>query len=315
MMGCTDRHCRYLLRLLSPNALLYSEMIVTGALIHGDAAHFLDHQSDEPAALQLGGSNPADLATCARLIAQAGYQEINLNVGCPSDRVQYGGIGACLMAEPDLVAGCFSAMQSAVSIPVTVKCRIGIDDSDGFNFFRDFIRPSYDAGCRVFIVHARKAMLAGLSPRDNREIPPLHYDYVHRIQDEFPAAVFILNGGLKTRTESVAELARIPGIMLGRAIYSSPWLLAELEQDIHGTPLPDRFDVIESYRQYMIMQAAQGEHIKHMAKHLLGYFRGLPGARAFRRYLSENMFHDKAGIEVLDQALSLVGTTNLRRTA
>lgn len=308
MMGCTDRHCRHLLRLLSPNALLYSEMITTGALIHGDAAHFLIHQQDEPVAVQLGGSDPKELATCGRQIEQAGYQEINLNVGCPSDRVQQGGIGACLMAEPELVADCVSEMQSSVSIPVTVKCRIGIDDQDSYEFFTNFIRAVHNAGCRTFIVHARKAVLTGLSPKDNRQIPPLKYNYVYDIQRAFPNTTFILNGGLRTAQQVSEQLQSVKGVMLGRAVYNNPFLLAELEQQIFGTAKPQRNLVVNLYRDYMNDQLGSGTHLKHMVKHMLGLFAGIPGARAYRRYLSENMFRHDAGIEILDKALEFIQT-------
>ena len=304
MMGCTDRHCRYLLRLISPNSLLYSEMIVTGALIHGNAPHFLEHRSDEPASLQLGGSNPDELARCATLVEDAGYQEVNLNVGCPSDRVQYGGIGACLMAEPELIADCFTAMQENVQIPVTIKCRIGIDDKDSFEDFSSFIKPVYDAGCRTFIVHARKAILQGLSPKDNREIPPLKYEYVYQIQQDFPEADFILNGGLKTAEQTLEQLEKVKGVMLGRAAYSNPWILAELEEKLFGTLIPERKDIAMAYREYMVGEMAAGVHFKHMARHLLGLFTGIPGARAFRRHLSEHMYSDYTLIELVDEALA-----------
>ncbi|MCH8936470.1 MAG: tRNA dihydrouridine(20/20a) synthase DusA [Gemmatimonadetes bacterium] len=306
MMGCTDRHCRYLLRLISPNTLLYGEMIVTGALLHGDAAYFLRHQQDEPVAFQLGGSNPVELARCAEMIEQAGYQEINLNVGCPSNRVQAGGIGACLMREPELVAACFNAMQSVVSIPVTIKCRIGIDDMDSFEFFTHFVKTIHDAGCRTFIVHARKAILGGLSPKDNREIPPLKYGYVYDIQKAFPDAVFVLNGGMKTTADVLEQLEKVKGVMLGRAAYSNPWLLAELENRIFNTSVPDRYEIVMQYRDYMTEKMAGGTHFKHMAKHLLGLFARVPGARAYRRHLSEQMFKCGAGVGSLDEAMKFV---------
>jgi tRNA-dihydrouridine synthase A len=306
MMGCTDKHCRYLFRLLAPEAFLYSEMIVTGALIHGDADHFLDHSDDQASAIQLGGSDPGDLAICARLVEEAGYQEVNLNVGCPSDRVQQGGIGACLMAQPDLVARCFRAMADQVSIPVSVKSRIGIDDTDDLVFFHTFIDKLYDAGCRLFIVHARKAILKGLSPKENREIPPLKYDYVSAVQASYPDATFILNGGIKTVSQSEKLLESYAGVMLGRATYSNPYLLAELEQAINNTPLPARSEILDRYRAYTQSQVEKGEHIKHMAKHLFGLFTGCPGARSYRRYLSENMNGRDADISVLDEASRFV---------
>lgn len=306
MMGCTDRHCRYLLRLLSPNSLLYSEMIVTGALLRGYADHFLEHQEDEPTALQLGGSDPDDLAMCAVKIEHAGYQEVNLNVGCPSDRVQSGGIGACLMADPELVARCYSAMQSKVSIPVTIKCRIGIDDDDSFEFFHRFVQVIHEAGCRTFIVHARKAVLHGFSPKDNREIPPLKYDYVSRIQAIYPDTVFVLNGGLKSSDQVAEQLDNAHGVMLGRAVYSNPFLLAELDNQIYQTTVPTRRDIVAQLREYMERQIAKGTHVKYMSQHLLGLFTGIPGARAYRRHLSENMFAQNAGIEVFDGAVAQI---------
>ncbi|XOV89309.1 MAG: tRNA dihydrouridine(20/20a) synthase DusA [Pseudomonadota bacterium] len=307
MMGCTDRHCRYLFRLLSDHALLYSEMVVTGALLYGRTSHFLDHAGDEPCALQLGGSNPSELRTCARLAESAGYQEVNLNVGCPSDKVQNGGIGACLMAEPALVADCVAAMASAVEIPVTVKCRIGIDDKDSFEFFADFVDTVHAAGCRVFIVHARSAILAGLSPKENREIPPLKYDYVFRIREAFPDTTFVLNGGLNTLDDVNRVLPQTDGVMLGRAPYANPWLLTELEQALYGTAVPDRLAVLAEYQQYIDRAIADGHHFKHMAKHLLGYFTGCRGARAFRRYMSGHMFTEQADSSILERALAEAG--------
>ena len=312
MMGCTDRHCRFLFRLLSPDAVLYSEMLVTGALIHGDSNRFLAHNHDTPAAVQLGGSNPDELAISSRLVEQAGYQEINLNVGCPSDRVQQGGIGACLMADPRLVADCYLAMQESVSIPVTIKSRIGIDNHEDYPFFNQFITTLYDEGCRIFHVHARKAYLSGLSPRENREIPPLKYDFVAKVQSSFPDAVFILNGGIKTVDQSVDLLTRFKGVMLGRAPYNNPFLLAELQNKVYGTPLPSRFDVIAAYRRYIEQEMDSGERFRHLAKHLFGLFTGIPGARSYRRYLSTHMNSDDADATVLDRAL---GQLNALETA
>jgi tRNA-dihydrouridine synthase A len=306
MMGCTDRHFRYLLRLISPNTVLYGEMIVTGALLHGDSLQFLRHREDEPVAFQLGGSDPGELARCAQMIEQAGYQEVNLNVGCPSDRVQVGGIGACLMRQPERVADCFTAMQSAVSIPVTIKSRIGVDEQDSYDFFAKFVKPIHDAGCLTFIVHARKAILEGISPKDNREVPPLKYDYVYNIQEDFPDADFILNGGMKTVADVVEQLQKATGVMLGRAVSRSPWLLSELEDSLFNTSPPNRIDIVSQYREYMLKEMAEGTFYKHMAKHLLGLFAGAPGARAYRRHLSEHMFKADAGVAYLDEALALV---------
>lgn len=306
MMGCTDRHCRFLFRLLSPNALLYSEMLTSSALIHGDTERLLAHHGDEPAVLQLGGSDPADLARAAALAEKAGYQGVNLNCGCPSDRVQQGGIGACLMAEPRLVAECYLAMQAAVSIPVTIKSRTGIDDQDSYEFFQRFITTVYDAGCRHFDIHARKAYLSGLSPKENREIPPLQYEFVSRIQRALPDADFVLNGGIRTVQEAVSLLNQHRGVMLGRAPYNAPFLLAELDHALFGTPVPAHSAVISAYSRYMAVEIEQGTHIKHMAKHLLGLFNGMPGARAFRRHLSTHMYADNAGLAVLEDAVRYI---------
>jgi len=306
MMGCTDRHCRYLLRLLSPHSLLYSEMLTSGALIHGDTERLLAHRGDTPAALQLGGSNPDDLATCAALIEQAGYQEVNLNCGCPSDRVQQGGIGACLMAEPELVADCYRAMAERTNLPVTIKSRIGIDDQDSYAFFHRFIATIHQAGCRIFVIHARKAVLSGLSPKENREVPPLKYDYVTRIKRDFPDADFILNGGITDVDQAITLSAGCDGVMLGRAPYSNPYLLAQLDAALFGSNPASRDEAAMRYLAYMQEEMEHGTHIKHMAKHLLGLYTGMPGARAFRRHLSTHMYHDEAGIEVVTDALACV---------
>ncbi len=306
MMGCTDRHFRYLLRLISPTTLLYSEMVTTGALLYNDPSAFLTHQHDEPVALPLGGSDPTALAPCARLAEDFGYQAVNLNCGCPSDRVQTGGIGACLMATPEVVAQCFTAMSEATSLPITIKSRIGIDENDQYDDFQRFITPLYAAGCRTFIVHARAAILKGLSPKDNREIPPLKYEYVYQIQNEFPDATFILNGGLKSVDDVLKVQKRVPGLMLGRAIYSDPWLLHSLDQTILGAPALDRGHIVAMFRDYMCQQLSSGVRLKHMTRHLLGLYLGQPGARAYRRYLSEHMFEDDAGIDVFDKAQQLM---------
>ena len=307
MMGITDRHCRYLFRLLAPNTLLYTEMIVTGALLRGDAEHHLQHEDDAPCALQLGGSNPDDLAAAAKLVQGAGYQEVNLNCGCPSDRVQIGGIGACLMASPDLVADCYKAMIDAVQIPVTVKSRIGIDKQDSYDFFAHFISALHEAGCQHFIVHARAAWLQGLSPRENRELPPLHYDYVTRAKAEFPDATFILNGGIKTLEQATRLLAEHDGIMLGRAPGANPWLMAELEASLFNTTLPERDEIFLRYRDHVQQELSKGAPLRHPAKPLLGLYAGLPGARAFRQALSEGIQDSGASVKVLDDARARVG--------
>lgn len=304
MMGCTDRHFRLLARALAPHALLYSEMITTGALLHGDAAHHLQHAGDEPAALQLGGNDPVALARSARLVEDAGYQEVNLNVGCPSDRVKDGLFGACLMAQPERVGECVAAMQAEVSIPVTVKCRIGIDDSDGLGFFLDFLRTVRSSGCRVFAVHARKALLQGLSPKENREIPPLKYHYVEAAKSEFPDLTLILNGGL---TDDTALDQGFDGVMLGRAAYNDPWVLAKMEHRRFGTPVPARADVLEVYLEHMAREHAAGTAIKHIARHLFGFFLGVRGARRLRRELSETMFADSASPATVRRAIAESG--------
>ena len=323
MMGATDRHCRYLLRLISPKALLYSEMIVTGALLHGKekAAHFLEHSADEPVALQLGGSDPQALAECAKLVESAGYQEVNLNVGCPSDRVQVGGIGACLMREPELVGECVSAMQHSTNLPVTVKCRIGtqmkhggaLEQPEDYDNFKAFVRIVRAAGCRVFIVHARKAILGGLSPKENREIPPLKYDFVYQIKQEFPDCQFLLNGGIKNEADAVALLAKTDGVMLGRTPYSDPFMLARIDQ-LMATPTSEPVDtiiernrILDIYLDYMEQQLSRGVALKHMAKHLLGFYSGHRGARSFRRHLSSHMFNDDAGLDLITESVTLAG--------
>ncbi len=321
MMGATDRHCRYLLRLISPTSLLYSEMIVTGALLHGKekAKRFLAHGFDEPAALQLGGSDPKALAECAKMVESAGYQEVNLNVGCPSDRVQVGGIGACLMREPELVGECVSSMQEVTELPVTVKCRIGtqlkhggeLEQPDDYENFKEFIRIVRSAGCRVFIVHARKAILGGLSPKENREVPPLKYEFVYRIKQDFPDCQFLLNGGIKQETEVIALLEKTDGVMLGRSPYSDPFILARIDQLMASqTPLTvdsvaRRNEVLEIYIAYMEEQLANGVALKHMAKHLLGFYTGQRGARTFRRHLSSHMFSENAGLDLIKKSVTL----------
>ncbi|HJP50148.1 MAG TPA: tRNA dihydrouridine(20/20a) synthase DusA [Pseudomonadales bacterium] len=310
MMGCTDRHCRVLLRLLSPHALLFTEMVVSGALIYGDTNHFLQHEDDEPCALQIAGSNPDELATCAQLGEAAGYQEINLNVGCPSDRVQHARIGACLMADPRLVQHCISAMKAKVDIPVTVKCRIGIDDDDSFENFRDFINIVAESGCDTFYIHARKAILDGLTARQNRDIPPLKYEYVYRIAREFPHCRFYLNGGIRSVAEALEQLGLTDGVMLGRAIYQNPYLLMELDSAIYGTALSTRHDILDQYAGYASKCLTRGEHAKHMLKHILGLYSGCPGARQFRRYLSTQMFKPKTTMDILNEALRISGLTS-----
>lgn len=309
MMGWTDRHCRFFLRLLTRRTLLYTEMVTTGAALRGDRERLLAHDpAERPLALQLGGSDPGEMAQSARVAAEFGYDEVNLNVGCPSDRVQSGRFGACLMAEPALVADCVAAMRAAVALPVTVKTRIGIDDRDSYEELVEFVGRVAEGGCQIFIVHARKAWLSGLSPKENREIPPLRYDIVHRLKRDFPHLVIVLNGGL-TRLEQVAEqLAHVDGAMIGRAAYENPYLLAEVDRRLSGSArlTPTRHDIIRDLLPYVECQLRRGTPLHCMTRHLLGLFQGVPGARAWRRYLSEHAHRPGAGTAVLEAALRQV---------
>jgi len=309
MMDWTDRHERYFLRLISRRVLLYSEMIVTGALIHGDAARHLDFDSAEhPVALQLGGADPGALAECAAMAEAAGYDEVNLNIGCPSDRVQAARFGACLMAEPPLVRDCLAAMRRAVSIPVTVKSRIGIDDRDCYDDLRGFVACVAESGCRTFIVHARKALLSGLSPKQNREIPPLRYEFVHRLKRDFPELDVILNGGVETLDAAAAQAAHVDGVMIGRAAYRDPWMLATADSRFHDAPDPlrSRHDAVRGYLPYVARRRAEGVPLRAMTRHILGLFNGQRGAKSWRRYLSENAYRADAGVDVIETALRLV---------
>ena len=305
MMDWTDRHCRYFLRLVSPGALLYTEMVTAAAIHHGDHAALLAYDNFEhPLALQLGGSDPELMAEAAKRGADAGYDEININVGCPSDRVQSGRFGACLMASPGLVAECMAAMQAAVDVPVTVKTRIGIDDQDSYEFLRRFVITLRDAGCRKFIVHARIAVLDGLSPKENRSVPPLKYDRVYRLKQEFPELFIVLNGGIKQLADVDNALPHVDGVMIGRQAYHDPFFLARLEQHLDPSAhLPDRRDIVKAMLPYIEDQLSRGERLGRITRHMLGLFAGEPGARAWRRYLSENAFRDGAGTEVLLHAL------------
>ena len=306
MLDWTDRHCRYFLRLLSRPTLLYTEMVTTGAALHGDRERLLAYDpAEHPLALQLGGCDPGDLARCARIAADLGYDEVNLNVGCPSDRVQSGRFGACLMAEPELVAGCVAAMRVAIDLPVTVKTRIGIDDRDSYEALTDFVGRVASGGCEVFIIHARKAWLRGLSPKENREIPPLRYDIVYRLKRDFPDLTIILNGGLRNLDQAEDELRRVDGVMIGRAAYENPYLLADADRRFFGsdTPLPSRHQVIRAFLPYVENQLQQGTPLHCMTRHVLGLFQGIPGARAWRRHLSEHAHRRGAGVEVLEAAL------------
>ncbi|HET6565466.1 MAG TPA: tRNA dihydrouridine(20/20a) synthase DusA [Xanthomonadales bacterium] len=294
MMDWTDRHCRYFHRLLSPQALLYTEMVTSGAILHGDRDHLLAFNPEEhPLALQLGGSDPEELARCARIAQVRGYDEVNLNVGCPSDRVQRGRFGACLMLEPKLVRDCIAAMLDVTNLPVTVKCRLGVDEQESYAYFSDFLHTVAGSGCTVFIVHARKAWLSGLSPRENREIPELRYDWVYRIKQEQPQWTIILNGGVTEPAEVASHLQYVDGVMLGRAAYQNPWILVECQRLLsQEAELPERADIVHLMQEYCRQQAALGVPVKHISRHMLGLFQGLPGARRWRRWISENAHLD-----------------------
>jgi len=316
MMDWTDRHCRYFHRLLSPHARLYTEMVTSPALIHGDRERLLGFdRAEHPLALQLGGSDPRELAEAARIAAQYGYDEINLNVGCPSDRVQSGRFGACLMREPALVAECFAAMQEAVAVPVTIKCRLGVDAQDEYTDLQHFIEAVSAKGCTVFVVHARKAWLQGLSPKENRDVPPLNYERVYQLKRDFPQLTVIINGGIDKVLEVQNHLRHVDGAMLGRVAYHEPYRLAELEQALHATPLPAREEVIERMRPYIEAHLAAGGKLQHISRHMLGLYQGLPGARRWRRHLSENAHRTDAGIAVIDEALQACQTQPSRRIA
>lgn len=302
MLDWTDRHCRYFLRLISRHTQLYSEMVTTGALIHGDRKRFLRFDpAEHPVALQLGGSDPKDMATCARMGADWGYDEINMNVGCPSDRVQNGRFGACLMAEPGVVADCVAAMKDAVAVPVTVKCRIGIDDRDSYGELVDFIGTVAQTGCDAVIVHARKAWLKGLSPKENRDIPPLRYDVVRQLRRDFPDLCLAINGGIKTLEQASGFLDELDGVMIGREAYQNPWMLAQADRVIFGDdhPIPTREEVLEDFLPYAERQLAEGVPLSAMSRHLLGLFQGQPGAKAWRRRISENAHRAGAGIDII----------------
>jgi tRNA-dihydrouridine synthase A len=314
MMEWSTSDCRTFWRLLTKKAVLYSEMVTTGALLHGDKARFLDYNACEhPLALQLGGSNPRDLAECSKIAEDWGYDEVNLNCGCPSDRVQNGMIGACLMAEPDLVAECVAAMQNAVKIPVTIKHRIGIDDMEDYEGMVKFVSTIAATGCTTFIVHARKAWLKGLSPKENREIPPLQYERVYRLKHEFPHLEIIINGGITTLEQSKQLLEHVDGVMVGREAYANPYLLAEVDQAIYGVsrPLISREEVMEGFMDYCREQLSRGTRLNHLTRHILGLYQGLPGARQFRRILSEQAHKPDAGLEVIRRAIEVLNELRL----
>ena len=307
MLDWTDRWCRYFLRCISRRTLLYTEMVTTGALLHGDPARFLDFDpAEHPLALQLGGSDPDELAACARLATEWGYDEMNLNVGCPSDRVQSGRFGACLMAEPALVADCVAAMSEAGEAPVTVKHRIGIDHMDDYEDMARFVETVAAAGCRTFIVHARKAWLQGLSPKENREVPPLDYAAVHRLKADFSHLEIVINGGIADLDQALEQLRHVDGAMLGRAVYHQPWLLADADRRIFGEDRApaSRRAVVREMRPFVERELARGVPLHRISRHMLGLFQGLPGARHWRRHLSQHANRPGAGWHTLEEAMA-----------
>ncbi len=309
MMDWTDRHCRYFHRLISRRTRLYTEMITAEAILHGDRDRLLAfNEAEHPVVLQLGGSDPAKLAGAAAIGACYGYDEINLNVGCPSDRVRSGHFGACLMAEPELVARCVAQMNDMLDMPVTVKCRIGIDEQDSEADFDHFIETVAGAGCSIFIVHARKAWLQGLSPKQNREVPPLDYQRVYRLKARRPDLTIVINGGIASLEEAQAHLAHVDGVMLGRAVYQRPWLLADVDRDLFGDnrPLPVRRDVLAEIADYADGHVARGGRLNNVARHILGLYHGEPGGRLFRRHIAENVAGSGRGGDVLREACRVV---------
>ncbi|UKE84931.1 tRNA dihydrouridine(20/20a) synthase DusA [Pectobacterium colocasium] len=309
MLDWTDRHCRYFLRQLTGQTLLYTEMVTTGAILHGKGDYLAYSEEEHPLALQLGGSDPQALAQCAKLAEQRGYDEVNLNVGCPSDRVQNGRFGACLMGEAALVADCIKAMKDSTSIPITVKTRIGIDDQDSYAFLCDFIQTVAERGeCDTFIVHARKAWLSGLSPKENREIPPLDYPRVYQLKRDFPALTIAINGGVKTLEEAKTHLQHLDGVMMGREAYQNPGILAQVDRELFGidTATLDLAGVVRAMSPYIERELSGGAALGHITRHMLGMFQGIPGARQWRRYLSENAHKSGADAAVVERALALV---------
>lgn len=307
MLDWTDRHCRYFHGLITQHALLYTEMVTTGALIHGDHHRFLEHlPMKNPVAFQLGGSNPKDLAICAKMVEDYAYAEVNLNVGCPSDRVQNGRFGACLMAEPQLVADCVLAMSQAVSIPVTIKSRIGIDDMDSYEELVNFVATISSAGCKSFIVHARKAWLSGLSPKQNREVPPLRYDLVYQLKKDFPQLEIIINGGITTLDQSEELLKHVDGVMMGREAYQNPYIMSEVDRRFFGVDKESlsRQMIVKELLPYIQEQLKSEVRLNSVSRHILGLFHGEPGARGWRRYISENVSKPGADENVILQALS-----------
>ena len=307
MLDWTDRHDRYFMRLISRHAWLYTEMVTTGAIIHGDRdRHLAFNEAEHPVALQLGGSEPADMAECARIGQDYGYDEININVGCPSERVHKGSFGACLMATPQTVAECVDAMRQVVDIPVTIKTRIGIDEQEDYEHLHNFVRINREAGCRIFIVHARKAWLKGLSPKENREVPPLRYALVYQLKQEFPDLEIIINGGLQDLDMAEQQLEHVDGVMLGRAVYHDPWLLSEVDRRFYGDDheVVSAREIVEQMYPYIEELIRNGGQLKYVTRHMLGMFHGRPGAKLWRRTLSEKAYREGAGIEVVEEALS-----------
>ncbi len=315
MMDYTDRHCRYLLRLLAPHALLYTEMVTTGAILHGDRRHLLEFNPEEhPVALQLGGSDPQELAEAARIGASFGYDEINLNVGCPSDRVKQGRFGACLMAEPQRVADCVAAMRAAVATPVTVKSRIGIDDMDSYPAFHNFVKTVASAGCETFIVHARKAWLQGLSPAENRSIPPLRYDVVYQLKRDFPELVISINGGITTPEQALEHLHHVDGVMVGRMAIHDAYTVARLEKALFPdpSPMPSRYEIAERYAEYAQRVHSSGQaRVISLTRHLLSLFQGQPGARRWRQALSTESSRPDASPALIFDALNTIRRATL----
>lgn len=316
MMDWTDRHCRYFHRLLGPHARLYTEMVTAAALVRGERTHLLAYNPEEhPVALQLGGADPVELAQAACHGEQAGYDEINLNVGCPSDRVQSGRFGACLMREPELVGDCVRAMREAVRVPVTVKCRIGVDDQDDDKDLFGFAARMVDAGVRVLVVHARKAWLQGLSPKQNREVPPLNYSRVYRLKEEFPGLTVAINGGIDGLPAVEEHLQHVDGVMLGRLAYHDPYALARIDVALHGGEAPAREAVLRAMRSYIEAERVRGVRLASITRHLLGLYHGEPGGKAFRRVLSERARPEDAGWEAVEAALAEVDGRAMRAVA
>ncbi len=314
MMDLTDRHFRYLFRLISPHSLLYSEMLTTPAVIHGNRQYMLAYNAQEhPVALQLGGSDNAQLVEASKIGQDFGYEEINLNCGCPSDRVQSGMIGACLMADPQLVGDCINDMQNAVSVPVTVKCRIGIDKNDEYDELHRFVSIVRDSGCKVFVVHARKAWLQGLSPKENRTIPPLRYDMVYKLKADFPDLQIIINGGIKTAEETKQHMASVDGVMIGREAYYNPYAMIPILQQLFGESscnITDRRQLVDFYLEYMLSQIKLGVPLTHMVRHIVPMYQSVPGARSWRRHLSEGSRGESDVVKLIAQALAFVDNTD-----